>query len=222
MVFGESLRSGFVERGFVVVPWLVRRALVQMLCTEADRLLAESPARGGVRNALGKSEVLTDLSTSGAPLAMARSVLGSRVRPTKLTIFDKTPSANWRVPWHQDLTITVEKRRECPGFGPWTVKDGLPHVQPPADVLKETVAVRLHLDDTPPENGALRVLPGTHRMGRLSGARIQELRRRVEETVCPLEAGGAMLMSPLLLHSSRRATSPGRRRVLHFESLVSG
>lgn len=195
----------------------VRMDLVQALCAEADRLLAESPDRGGVRNGLGKSAVLSELSTAGAPLVLAQSVLGSQAIPTKLTIFDKTPDANWRVPWHQDLTITVKKRCDIPGYGPWTVKDGLPHVQPPEAVLQQTVAIRLHLDDTPPENGALRVLAGTHRLGRLSNTQIQELRGRIEEIVCRVAVGGAMLMSPLLLHSSRPARSPGRRRVLHFE-----
>jgi ectoine hydroxylase-related dioxygenase (phytanoyl-CoA dioxygenase family) len=191
--------------------------LVEKLRAEADRLLTDSRERGGVRNCLSKSTVLGELAASGVPLSMARTVLGSAARPTKLTIFDKTPDANWSVPWHQDLTITVERRCDIPGYGPWTEKDGLPHVQPPVDVLQQTLAIRLHLDDTPLENGALRVLARTHRMGRLTAPRILELCGTMEETVCPVAAGGAMLMSPLLLHSSRRATSMGRRRVLHLE-----
>jgi ectoine hydroxylase-related dioxygenase (phytanoyl-CoA dioxygenase family) len=79
------------------------------------------------------------------------------------------------------------------------------------------LALRLHLDDTPADNGALRVLPGTHRMGRLSDLRISQLRGEIQEGVCPISAGSAMLMSPLLLHASSPAASPCRRRVLHFE-----
>lgn len=217
MLARTSLRCEFERQGFVVVPRAVRMKLTRELCAETDRLLAASPDRGGVRNGFAKSAVLSGFSTSGAPMVLARAVLGPRARPTKLTIFDKTPAVNWSVRWHQDLTITVEKRCDLPGYGPWTEKEGLPHVQPPGDVLKQSVALRLHLDDTLPENGALRVLAGTHLMGRLSDSRIQELRGRMKEIVCPVAAGGAMLMSPLLLHSSRRATSPRRRRVLHFE-----
>ncbi len=132
-------------------------------------------------------------------------------------MFDKTPRSNWKVPWHQDLTIAVSERREVAGFGPWSVKDGLPHVQPPASLLERIVALRLHLDDTPAANGALRVLAGTHKLGRLSAARIDALRRQIPETVCPVAAGGAMLMSPLLLHASSPSHAPLRRRVLHFE-----
>lgn len=217
-LWAEAFRGrDFESRGFLVVPRVVQGELLETLRAEADRLLTGSAERGGVRNGLAKSAVLSDLAGSGVPLRMARSVLGSQATPTKLTIFDKTSDANWRVPWHQDLTITVAERCDHPGYGPWSVKDGLPHVQPPVHVLQQTVAVRLHLDDTPSANGALRVLPGTHLMGRLLDVRIQDLRSQIEAEVCSLPAGGAMLMSPLLLHSSCRAASPKRRRVLHFE-----
>lgn len=212
-----SLKDFFDARGFVVLALLLDRRVLETLRAEADCLLALSSDRGGVRNSLAKSAILRELASSGAPAPLAKAVLGSEARPTKLTIFDKTPAANWKVPWHQDLTITVSERRDLPGYGPWTLKDGLPHVQPPVGVLQQTVAVRLHLDDTPAENGALRVLPGTHAMGRLSSAQIAEIRVGLEETVCAVPAGGAMLMSPLLIHASGRARSPRRRRVLHFE-----
>jgi hypothetical protein len=184
---------------------------------EAERLLRASASRGGARNVLGKSTLFQDLATAGLPAQAAAAILGSGARPTKLTVFDKTPQANWKVPWHQDLTITVAERREVPGFGPWTVKDDVPHVQLPLSVLEKILAIRLHLDDTPADNGALRVIPGSHRLGRLSVSRITEIRRRIPEKICEVAAGSAMLMSPLLLHASSASESPSRRRVLHFE-----
>jgi ectoine hydroxylase-related dioxygenase (phytanoyl-CoA dioxygenase family) len=83
--------------------------------------------------------------------------------------------------------------------------------------LEQVIALRLHLDDTPAENGALRVLPGTHKLGRLSNRKIALLRRETQEVVCAVPAGGAMLMSPLLLHASSASDAPSRRRVLHVE-----
>jgi hypothetical protein len=79
------------------------------------------------------------------------------------TLFDKTADANWLVPWHQDLTICVKKKVDVPGYGPWTIKAGVPHVQPPVAILDRRLAVRIHLDNCSERNGALRVLPGTHR-----------------------------------------------------------
>ena len=212
----------FEASGFGLIDDLISHDDLPRLRAEVDRLLGEAVTRGGVRNVLGKSPSLHDLAISGPPARAAETVLGSNTRPVKLTIFDKTPRANWKVPWHQDLTLSVQERKDVPGFGPWTIKDGVPHVQPPVTLLEQVIALRLHLDDTPAENGALRVLPGTHKLGRLSDQRIASLRREIQEVVCEVPAGGAMLMSPLLLHASSASEVPARRRVLHFEFSAVG
>src|SRR5205809_630917 len=98
-------------------------------------------------------------------------------------------------------------KADAPGFGPWSVKDGVPHVQPPVHLLEQMLTTRLHLDDCDETNGALRVLPGSHRLGRLSGERIRQLRGRHPDHVCHLSAGDALLMRPLLLHASSRSRS---------------
>ncbi len=38
----------------------------------------------------------------------------------KSIYFDKPASSNWYVPYHQDLTISVDKKLELENFGPWT------------------------------------------------------------------------------------------------------
>jgi len=203
--------------GFAIASGLLPEDALEALRGEADRILRESPERGGARNALGTSSLLRELGREGPPARWAREVLGEAARPTKLTVFDKSPRANWKVPWHQDLTLTVAERREVEGYGPWSLKGGVPHVQPPVAILEATLAFRLHLDDTQAANGALRVLPGSHRLGRLAASEIEDLRGRVPEVVCPVSAGGAMLLFPLLVHASSPARTPSRRRVLHFE-----
>jgi hypothetical protein len=212
-----SVNRELSESGYAVVNGLIADDVLPALRVEADRLLSDASGRGGARNALGKSELLRDLALIGPPATLAAAVLGDGTRPTKLTVYDKTPQANWKVPWHQDLTIAVAARIDVPGFGPWSVKDGVVHVQPPPEVLQQVVAIRLHLDDTSTSNGALHVLPGTHRLGRVTDRQISSLRRDTVEVICPVPAGGALLMSPLLLHASSASTIPGRRRVLHFE-----
>lgn len=205
------------QSGFAVVPSIVAREQMVELRAEAERLLADSDERGGARNALGKSTLFRELAASGPIAEGARQVLGADAIATKLTIFDKSPLANWKVPWHQDLTIRVRERFDVPGFGPWSIKDGEPHAQPPVSLLEQILAVRLHLDDTPADNGALRVIPGSHRLGRLTAEEIAALRRERSEVSCPVGAGGAMLMSPLLVHASSVAPKPSRRRVAHYE-----
>lgn len=212
-----GLRDEFNRRGFVVLESVIEAERLPSLRSEADRLLDAAPEKGGARNGLNKSELFRELAFSEPLAGLARSILGTAALPVKLTIFDKTPRANWKVPWHQDLTITVRERREVPGYGPWTEKGGLPHVQPPVGLLEKIVALRVHLDETSTNNGALRVIPGSHRSGRWSDRDIRRLLTEREEVVCPVAAAGVMMMSPLLLHASSASAAPSRRRVLHFE-----
>ncbi len=93
-------------------------------------------------------------------------------------LFDKTGEANWTVPWHQDRSIAVRERIDAQGFGPWSVKAGIVHVQPPLDLLRQMVTLRFSLDSCDPENGPLRVIPRTHeRMSEASLASLAGNRR---------------------------------------------
>jgi hypothetical protein len=132
-------------------------------------------------------------------------------------LFNKVAEANWAVPWHQDLTIAVRERREASGFGPWSVKDGVVHVQPPDEVITRMLAVRIHLDDTRAENGALRVIAGSHRDGRLSPESIGHWTTSCEAVTLEAPAGSVLLMRPHLLHASSAARKPAQRRVIHLE-----
>ena len=128
MPFEGLLKSGIESDGFAVTAHFLSAAMLPALRAEADGLLETSSHRGGVRNALGKSLSLRELAFSGPPAQAAAAILGPTARPVKLTIFDKTSRSNWKVPWHQDLTIAVKRRLDLPGYGPWSVKDGVPHV----------------------------------------------------------------------------------------------
>jgi Phytanoyl-CoA dioxygenase (PhyH) len=132
------------------------------------------------------------------------------------TLFRKTPDCNWKVPYHQDLSIPVAARIANPGLSGWSKKEDGHYVQAPAELLDALLAVRLHLDPSDADAGALRVLPGSHRLGRLSPERIAAMDKRPDEVVCTADAGDLLLMKPLLLHASSKASHPGGRRVLHF------
>jgi ectoine hydroxylase-related dioxygenase (phytanoyl-CoA dioxygenase family) len=121
------------------------------------------------------------------------------------------------MPWHQDLTICVQERVEVAGFGPWSVKDGILHVQPPVEILEQMITVRVHLDGANESNGALKVIPGSHMNGKLSPEQIASFRAQKPEVLCTGHSGDLLLMRPLLLHSSSRNTTDQHRRVLHME-----
>jgi ectoine hydroxylase-related dioxygenase (phytanoyl-CoA dioxygenase family) len=113
--------------------------------------------------------------------------------------------------------LALRNKIELPGFAPWSMKEGVPHVQAPVELMQQMLTLRLHLDNADEANGALRVLPGSHLLGRLPADRIQELRGQQAEALCIAAAGDGLLMRPLLLHASSRSTSPSDRRVLHIE-----
>lgn len=187
--------------------------------TDALRAALENTAgvrRGGVRNLLERKEIWM-LAASDAVRRLVKPILGADAFAVRGILFDKTPDANWLVPWHQDLTIAVRDRRDVRGFGAWSQKAGVPHVQPPVAVLETMLTIRLHLDDCGVDNGPLRVLPGSHQSGRLTAAQIADCRAQIAEVVCPVPLGGALLMRPLLLHASSPALLPARRRVVHLE-----
>ena len=144
-----------------------------------------------------------------------REYFGHDYFVVKSIYFDKPAASNWFVGWHQDLTISVDQRIDLAGFGPWTVKQDYFAVQPPVDVLEGIITIRIHLDDTDENNGALKVIPGSH----LNGVcRTGETDWKQEDaSICRVNKGGIMIMRPLLVHSSNRTTNNNQRRVIHIE-----
>jgi hypothetical protein len=133
----------------------------------------------------------------------------------KSIYFDKPGESNWFVAYHQDLTVSVDKKILIEGFGPWTVKQKQFAVQPPLNILENIFTIRIHLDDTNEENGALKVIPESHKN---QIYRPETINWDVEtEVSCNVPKGGIMLMKPLLLHSSGRTVNDSRRRVIHIE-----
>jgi ectoine hydroxylase-related dioxygenase (phytanoyl-CoA dioxygenase family) len=193
-------------------------ALADELAHLQDEKMVSSKKRiGGLRNLLQTVPRVAELACLSQICALLRCRLGKSPFPVRALMFDKTPDANWRVPWHQDLAIAVADRTETPGFDAWSVKEGVVHVQPPREILEGMAAVRLHLDDCGSENGALKVIPGSHLRGKLSPEEIAKCVKSATVHTCEVPRGGVLLMRPLLLHSSSPAKSPHHRRVLHIE-----
>jgi ectoine hydroxylase-related dioxygenase (phytanoyl-CoA dioxygenase family) len=173
------------------------------------------PTSSNIRNALD----LTPIAELAACPAVRRCIIpshGESCFAVRAIVFNKSEASNWKVAWHQDRVIAVKERIEVPGWGPWSVKLGVAHVRPPSHVLERMIALRLHLDDCGIDNGPLRVLPGTHRLGILSDAESAAVPRK-NEIVCAASRGDVILMRPLTVHASSSANKPGNRRVIHIE-----
>ncbi|WP_431292853.1 phytanoyl-CoA dioxygenase family protein [Pedobacter sp. P26] len=147
--------------------------------------------------------------------SIKREIFGRDYFLVKSIYFDKPETSNWFVSYHQDLTISVDQKIEIPGFEPYTRKHDQFAVQPPLNILESNFTIRIHLDDTNEENGALKVIPNSHSKGIY---RPETIDWSIEKEVsCNVSRGGIMIMKPLLLHSSSRTTNNQKRRVIHLE-----
>lgn len=193
----------------------LQREFERLLDTEGA--LKRTHKTFAVRHVLKASACVRQLASSEALISRTCSIFGQRAQPIKATFFDKVAQANWKVPWHQDMTISVKEKTEAPGFGPWSRKNNVHHVRAPAEILDRMLALRIHLDDCPADNGALKVLPATHNRGVLSAMQIAAVRSSIQPQTIEARSGDVLAMRPLLLHSSSPACSPRHRRVLHIE-----
>ncbi|MCE9589626.1 MAG: phytanoyl-CoA dioxygenase family protein [Planctomycetes bacterium] len=217
-----SLLQQLTRDGYALLPETIDAATIARLAAALETAPCKTSRRRdgtdyAARNLLADVPAITESLTAPRLLDAITSILGLGAFAVRAILFDKVQGANWLVGWHQDRAIAVREKRDTPGFGPWSVKAGVPHVQPPADVMERMLTVRLHLDDTPPDNGPLRVSPGTHRLGSIDGGDISDIVARHGEKTLAVPAGGAVLMRPLLLHASSPATDPSHRRVIHVE-----
>lgn len=140
-----------------------------------------------------------------------RTTFGPDYFLVKAIYFDKPALSNWFVSYHQDLSIAVDKKATIEGFNNWTKKNDQFNVQPPQSILESVYTIRIHLDDCTKENGALYVIPGSHKQG------ITRTASNIDEVACEVKKGGIMIMRPLLWHASRKRTIDRNRRVLHLE-----
>ena len=208
-----------IERGFAIIQNVIAPAVVDEIIAEIQQLAVRQRAGKafGIRRLLEVVPVVRALAEGEILRSLVEPVLGKNAKVIRGIFFDKNPVANWKVPWHQDVMIALQARKEVAGFSAWSTKAGVVHAQPPVETLQSILAVRIHLDNTDENNGALRVIPGSHKCGLLDDEEINKLKENTKEVTCMVAKGGALLMRPLLLHASSAAILPTHRRVLHLE-----
>lgn len=213
----ELESKGFCIRRAVVAPAALEeigRSVDEARGTAGSRFHAGELF--GMRNLLLAVPSVRGLASSKALRQIVAPVLGEHAVAVRGLYFDKTAKANWRLGWHQDRAIAVAERASIRGYGPWSIKAGVPHVFPPNSVLAGMLTVRLHLDPCSAAGGALCVLPGTHR-GRVDEAECERLEEAGYAVSCDVGAGDAVVMRPLLAHRSEKTHQPQHRRVIHLE-----
>jgi hypothetical protein len=193
------------DAGFAILPALFSHEYLDQLLHDIDES-GTRRSRAGIRHALSLSPV-TAVAREPQMIELAREVLGSEAFPFRATLFDKSPTANWLVVWHQDTALPLRERIDQPGWGPWSIKEGIDYAHAPATALSQVLA--------------LRVLPATHTLGVLTDDSIHELAAQIAPVDCVVPKGGVVAMRPLVVHASSKSQIEMPRRVLHIEYAAS-
>lgn len=199
--------------GAQLYPRALSAAEVDKLRERAEPVLA---GQSGVR-IFGGDVAAAILAPDSVVLRIATEILGASAQPVRAILFDKSEDTNWSTGWHQDRTIAVKERREVEGYGPWSIKGSVAHVEPPFDILRGMITMRAHLDDCDADNAPLLVAPGSHRLGRVPIAEVDDAASRLGTFRCLARAGDIWVHATPIIHASDRAGRPRRRRVLQVD-----
>ena len=194
---------------------LVRSLLSDAECEDIARSLGAADTRGAGSRRLLDEAWCADIAGKVLAHPDVREALPARARAVQCTFFEKSVARNWLVPIHQDLSIPVSGRVDHAALSGWSEKEGAIFVQAPDNVLEQMLAVRVHVDHCSPEDGPLRIVPGSHERGRIAPAQAA-IAGRTAGVVVPAKRGDALLMRPLVLHASSKSSGSSLRRVLHF------
>lgn len=209
----ETLNLQWQAQGFLLLSDKLDISRYDLACLQPQRL--SERARGGSRDLL-EHELVQAILQELRVLPQVSELCAGNMQPIQCTYFEKTAQRNWLVTWHQDLSIPLKGRNQHNGWPGLSCKQGQWFAQAPASYLEQCLALRLHLDRCGETDGALRVLPGSHRAGRLSVQEIARWQQATEAIDCYADVGEILLMRPALLHASSKCQSDSRRRVLHF------
>lgn len=198
------------------------RGLATALLNDLAAILAKWPdGHAGVRIS-GDPDLARLLDADGPIGAMAARARCCDVRPVRAVLFDKNERTDWALGWHQDRTIAVREQAEVSGFGPWSIKQGIRHVEPPFTVIEGMVTVRIHLDPVDENNAPLLVALGSHRLGRIPVGEVDAVVAGLPGYTCLADVGDVWCYRTPILHASN-AASPQvgagyrRRRVLQVD-----
>lgn len=217
----ETYKSHILEYGFSIIDNVFSDDEVEKIIAVLNGIdtsrenFRKSEDLFAIRQFLKEIPEIKDLIFNDNIQRIITEIFGEKYFVVKSIYFDKPETSNWYVAYHQDLTISVDKKLELSNFGPWTTKQNQFAVQPPLNILENIYTIRIHLDNTDENNGALKVVPKSHSKGIY---RPETIDWKIEsEKICNVEKGGVMLMKPLILHGSNRTTNGKKRRVIHIE-----
>lgn len=220
-IISKNYKKELETNGFTILKSIYSLVEIEDICNEIEKIsdstnltFRKTKDLFAIRQFLKEVPSVEKLIFNNVLKEILDSIFGKEYFVVKSIYFDKPEESNWFVGYHQDLTISVDKKLELKDFSNWTLKQNQYSVQPSDEVLKNICTIRIHLDDTNEENGALKVIPNSHHeVIRLDTFDF----KNKKDTFCNVPKGGIMIMKPLLFHASNKTTNKERRRVIHLE-----
>jgi ectoine hydroxylase-related dioxygenase (phytanoyl-CoA dioxygenase family) len=216
----DEAKEQLEQDGFTIIEEIFSAEEIDSLADTISRIDSSKPTFRKTTDLFAIRQVLKEIPDLQKLLfneklkEIIKKYFGQNYFVVKSIYFDKPEQSNWFVAYHQDLTISVDKKIAIEGYGPWTVKQDQYAVQPPLNILQNIYTIRIHLDDTDERNGALKIIPRSH----LNIRRPETIDKQKDtEVYCKVKKGGIMIMKPLLLHASDKTTNNNKRRILHIE-----
>lgn len=189
-------RKELDELGYVSLPGFMSAGLLDTLRTRVDGLFEQEGENAGsefrqepgsrrLANLVAKGEIFQQIVSMPEILDYIGAVLGPEFKLSSLNARSANPMSDSSQPLHADMGAIADDR------GYWVCN---------------TVWM---LDPFTEQNGALRVVPGSHRWKQLPG------KEHPDETLVTGEAGTVVVMNAHCWHGGTANRTDGHRRALH-------
>lgn len=197
--FVEELET----RGFVALPGFMQPSMLDALRQRTAELFASEGENAGsefrsepnarrLANLVAKGEVYEELVSNPDLLDGIRAVLGPRFKLSSLNARCANPFSHSRQPLHIDMGLLPDDRGNLVCNSVWM------------------------LDHFTPDNGALRVVPGSHRWGRKPQDVLPDPESvHPDEVLVTGEAGDVVIMNAHLWHGGTENRTARPRCALH-------
>ncbi len=199
-MLSDTARQQLDEQGFLSLPGLmgpdllaeVRERVEQLFAEEGDAAGAEFKQEPGARrlaNLVDKGEVFERVILNSRVLEAMRSILGPHLKLSSLNVRSANPYADCAQPLHADSGAVADDQGYWVANSVWM------------------------LDDFTPDNGATRVIPGSHRWRRLPPP--GSFDPYPGEQLVTGKAGTVVVMNAHMWHGGSANRTAAPRRAMH-------
>lgn len=199
----ESEKQALDREGYMALPGFMSADFLEGLQRRVKELFAEEGEQAGAEfrqepqtqrlaNLVNKGEIFERVIAAPEILERVGHVLGPEFKLSSLNARSANPHSDWVQPLHCDVGAIADEK------GYW---------------VANTVWM---LDDFTPENGALRVVPGSHQWKQLPQQVLQDpLASHPQENLITGAAGTVVVMNAHAWHGGTANRTPAPRCALH-------